>query len=178
MESQKNTPDFGRQILAYLGDLNMEFRGDYKVQKEVFIKKSIGKIIENLTYIFEFFDRHIESPIEKMMFLHLWYLQTFYFQGEEIVIDRQVQEGPYRIDFVVRHRRVKVGIECDGHEFHEKTKQQAARDKKRDRFLMSRGYRMIRFTGSEIHNGSADIIKEVYDIITNTVIDLEYPELR
>ena len=34
-----------------------------------------------------------------------------------------------------------IAVECDGHEFHEKTKQQAARDKARDR---------DRFTGSEI----------------------------
>ena len=41
-------------------------------------------------------------------------------------------------------------IECDGHDYHERTKEQAARDKKRDRFFASKGYKVLRFTGSEI----------------------------
>ncbi|MDQ3254286.1 MAG: endonuclease domain-containing protein [Acidobacteriota bacterium] len=43
-------------------------------------------------------------------------------------------------------------VECDGHDFHEKRKEQAAKDKRRDRILQSLGYRVFRFTGSEIHN--------------------------
>lgn len=42
-------------------------------------------------------------------------------------------------------------VECDGHDFHERTKEQAARDKRRDRFLLEQGWPVIRFTGSEIH---------------------------
>lgn len=41
-------------------------------------------------------------------------------------------------------------IECDGHEFHERTREQAARDKNRDRELLNSGYPTMRFTGSEI----------------------------
>ena len=37
-----------------------------------------------------------------------------------------------------------------GHEFHGKTRQQAARDKGRDRDLTSNGIKVFRFTGSEI----------------------------
>lgn len=44
-----------------------------------------------------------------------------------------------------------VIVECDGHDFHEKTKQQAAQDKKRQRALEAEGYHVLRFTGSEIH---------------------------
>ena len=46
---------------------------------------------------------------------------------------------------------VLIGIECDGHEYHEKTKQQAQRDKSRDRILTAAGWRLLRFTGSEIN---------------------------
>ena len=41
-------------------------------------------------------------------------------------------------------------IECDGHDFHEKTKEQVARDKKRDRKFVAAGLTIIRFSGSEI----------------------------
>ena len=46
---------------------------------------------------------------------------------------------------------VKLVVECDGHEFHEKTPEQAKKDKSRDRDLLSRGYPVMRFTGSEIY---------------------------
>jgi very-short-patch-repair endonuclease len=41
-------------------------------------------------------------------------------------------------------------VECDGHDFHERTKEQAASDKARDRALQALGMRVLRFTGSEI----------------------------
>jgi len=44
----------------------------------------------------------------------------------------------------------KVIVECDGHEFHERTKEQATRDKARDRNLQALGFQVFRFTGSEI----------------------------
>jgi len=41
-------------------------------------------------------------------------------------------------------------IEVDGHDFHEKTKVQARRDKSRDRRLTGMGGSILRFTGSEV----------------------------
>lgn len=43
-----------------------------------------------------------------------------------------------------------ICIECDGHEYHEKTKYQAQKDKIKDRTLKSKGLDTVRFTGSEI----------------------------
>lgn len=67
----------------------------------------------------------------------------------------QVVIGQYRVDFLIAVRDLMYGtaffaIECDGHDFHEKTKQQAERDKKRDRYLQSRGIAVFRYGGSEI----------------------------
>lgn len=61
----------------------------------------------------------------------------------------------HRVDFMLAMKDCNfhttfLAIECDGHEFHEKTKEQAARDKKRDRTLTIWGTPVIRFTGSEI----------------------------
>jgi hypothetical protein len=41
-------------------------------------------------------------------------------------------------------------IECDGHDFHERTKEQAAKDRSRDRAATIAGIDVLRFTGSEI----------------------------
>jgi len=66
--------------------------------------------------------------------------------------------GDYRADFQVTFVRlgdhsetlVSTLVECDGHEFHEKTKTQAAHDKRRDRLLTQAGHKVLHFTGSEI----------------------------
>jgi len=59
--------------------------------------------------------------------------------------------GRYRADFAVLHKPDRrIVVECDGHDFHEKTKKQAAHDKKRDRFLQGEGWPVLRFTGQEI----------------------------
>jgi hypothetical protein len=41
-------------------------------------------------------------------------------------------------------------VECDGHDFHERTKEQAARDRERDRASQIAGMEIYRFTGSEL----------------------------
>jgi hypothetical protein len=43
-----------------------------------------------------------------------------------------------------------VGIECDGHDFHERTKSQAAKDCSKTRTLKRKGLEIVRFTGTEI----------------------------
>lgn len=82
----------------------------------------------------------------------------------------QVDVGKYRADFVVEHafeyrgnreQRAVAAIECDGHDFHERTKQQAARDRKRDREFQRIGLPVLRFTGSEIWKDAARCAFEV-----------------
>ena len=62
--------------------------------------------------------------------------------------------GTWPVDFVVAIRlgeaEIKIVIECDGHDFHERTKEQAARDRSRDRELQRLGFKIMRFTGAEI----------------------------
>ena len=55
----------------------------------------------------------------------------------------------------------KLVVECDGHEFHEKTREQAKKDKSRDRDLLSRGYPVMRFTGSEIYRAPLKCAEQV-----------------
>ncbi len=83
----------------------------------------------------------------------------------------QVRVGEYRVDFVFgfgenfdRPNRCIV-IECDGHEFHQKTKEQAARDRTRDRYLSTIYGRVIRFTGSEIYRSPASCAVEASKVL-------------
>lgn len=62
----------------------------------------------------------------------------------------------------------KLAVECDGHNFHEKTPEQAARDKCRDRDLLNDGYPVMRFTGAEIHADplrcSEQVVRDYFEI--------------
>lgn len=84
----------------------------------------------------------------------------------------QYEVAGYRLDFMLmfyvegRHYW-RAGIECDGHAFHEKTKEQAARDKARDRALAAEGIAMFRFTGSEIYRGSVQCAAEILEAAAN-----------
>lgn len=69
----------------------------------------------------------------------------------------QFSIGQYRVDFVLGlSKRLALRdcmvIELDGHEWHEKTKEQVARDKARDRYLSRTFGRVIHFSGSEVYN--------------------------
>jgi very-short-patch-repair endonuclease len=56
-------------------------------------------------------------------------------------------------------------IECDGHEFHEKTKEQVRHDRARERELIEDGYTVIRFSGSEIYDDPFKCASDVFKII-------------
>lgn len=84
----------------------------------------------------------------------------------------QVSAGEYRVDFVFgdcadfdKPNRCIV-IECDGHDFHQKTKEQVARDRTRDRYLSTVYARVIRFTGSEIYRAPAKCAAEAMDVLS------------
>jgi hypothetical protein len=54
-------------------------------------------------------------------------------------------------------------VECDGHDFHERTKEQAANDRSRDRAAMLAGFEVFRFTGSELWRDPWGCGKQIYD---------------
>jgi len=84
----------------------------------------------------------------------------------------------YRVDIILVHRRfdhtqddrpVLLAIECDGHEFHDRTKQQAAYDRARDRELLLLGIATVRFTGSEIHHSAERCAHEALKIFAKLI---------
>jgi len=100
--------------------------------------------------------------------------------GESIeleVINLQFPVGKYRADFALRRasRRYSIEkndfdgviqtpivvVECDGHDYHERTKEQAAHDRERDRFMQTSGIVVLRFTGSEIWRDPASCARQV-----------------
>lgn len=84
-----------------------------------------------------------------------------------VCLKKQYSKGPYIVDFALVSQVmpfIDLGIEIDGHEWHEKNKEQAARDKRRDRELLLMNMPIVRFTGSEIYTNSQKCIIEALNI--------------
>lgn len=58
-----------------------------------------------------------------------------------------------------------VVVECDGHDYHDTTKEQAVHDRKRDRYMQSQGFYIARFTGSELYRDPFAAAAEVHKVL-------------
>lgn len=149
--------------------------------------KALPESVQKLISRYVFFDisnclydiDKCESPIEQLLGIALIkqfekvlpYVADDYFiiPQEEIAIKGKT----YRLDFSIFARKgskyCSLAVECDGHDYHEKTKQQAQRGKKRDRDLQLAGLSVIRFTGSEIYADPVECAREAMKIVLNTI---------
>jgi hypothetical protein len=103
-----------------------------------------------------------------------------YWDFPALCIEPQAELGEYRVDFLVsatdfgpdfehpvrvrssnapagveevpnyKETTVHMIVECDGHDWHDRTKDQASRDRERDRYLQKLGYPVFRYTGADI----------------------------
>ena len=111
----------------------------------------------------------ITSPIEQA-FLSAW-LCVLRFNYYPIAIHPQSTLGEYRVDFLIRHNKEAVVVECDGHDWHERTKEQRAYENARNRFLQKKGYKVFHYTGSEIISDPLRVAAEVLAEIVHTQIE-------
>jgi very-short-patch-repair endonuclease len=88
-------------------------------------------------------------------------------------IEPQADVGKYRVDFLLTlsaplradpttRPSVRMVLECDGHDWHEKTREQAARDRERDRALQQLDLAVFRYTGSDIWR---DVFQHAYEAV-------------
>lgn len=119
-----------------------------------------------------------ESPIEQVMYLALADLLKYLDDLQDrymaqIECQKKVENyiHSYRVDICVNvcdlttMKHYDFVIECDGHEFHEKTKEQVRKDRQRERNLMYKGYTVIRFAGSEIYENPSSCAIEAWKIM-------------
>lgn len=132
----------------------------------------------------------VTSPIEEIMAYALATMETGFAwerTGELAFVDGldlpnvtavaqivpQFDIGPYHADFAVvvkgPNGKLKYAVECDGHDFHERTKAQAAHDKRRDRYFQKLGWKVLRFTGSEIYKDAVRCAAEVGEQIMEDI---------
>jgi very-short-patch-repair endonuclease len=110
------------------------------------------------------------------------FLQTSHFERVRVPAGVVVAHGPlgvllqqlrvatdireYRLDFALMDPAADlfVCIEVDGHQFHERTPEQAQRDRERDRKLTAAGWMVLRYTGREVFRSAKACAAEVIAI--------------
>lgn len=112
-----------------------------------------------------------QSPIEQLLAIDLvlaMWMSDGIIQRVMPQWEIETDEGKFRVDFAIEAggvpwapKLVRIVVECDGHEFHEKTKEQAQRDKARDRALQRAGWVVLRYTGSEIFHRPWDVMADI-----------------
>lgn len=70
---------------------------------------------------------------------------------------------------IFKNKKYKLVIECDGHEFHEKSKEQVKNDNERQYLLKMAGYDILRFSGSEIYNKPFECAEKTYNYIMKKI---------
>lgn len=162
--------------------------------ESTFPKSIKNNIINHLTYQLEselYLIEQCETPIEVLLGLEInreldvlngtnglhYYLHPQY--------EMELDGNYYRVDFLLAPVMAEnittypnIIIECDGHDYHERTKEQAQRDKSRDRTLQKEGYRVIRFTGSEIVSSPKKCSWEVLSIVKQIESELGFGDQR
>jgi very-short-patch-repair endonuclease len=128
----------------------------------------------------------VESPIERVMLAAMWAVAARddidllirsgppsdrlldkdpgYWFGHKLWVVPQHSIGEYRFDFWMWSDALQIVIECDGHEWHERTPEQAASDRSRDRTLQGEGVVVLRFTGREIWRRPLACAEQVFEI--------------
>ncbi len=124
-----------------------------------------------LTCVFE-----LQSPLERKLFLALKQehvkFQSQYplnWKGENISIEGKTYNNPKNnfkevltvADFYIEKRDVKLCIYTDGHTYHERTEEQAQRDKRIDRKLQELGFQVLRYTGKDVNENTDIIVTEI-----------------
>ena len=118
-------------------------------------------------------NRHrITSPIEQIFLLEWKCAAVDDKLGVTLTPQAEVStpSGTYRVDYLINKSASgqpvgRIAVELDGHEFHQKTKEQVASDNRRQRALTRSGITVLRFSGSEIMRNSKDCLADVVAMI-------------
>lgn len=174
---------------VYLSQLDTFLKLPRKVQEDMWQDLKGGNINPrklDFAYDFDAYES-CESPIEIIFayYFDKWKLNNLDENSESIYLEPQYdfnEDGKrYRLDFLIEYIKMEgdtvedvkeysstVVVECDGHQFHEKTKEQVKRGNQRDYDLKMCGYDVIHFSGSELYNNPQECVQKVVDYLRKT----------
>lgn len=137
--------------------------------KELILNQESFQILEDIAL----WENYLESPIEEILYIALLKKMNEY--NLDLFIEAQTEiecknGNIYRADFTIWYDDIvnqglkedfALAIECDGYEFHQKTKKQVEKDNKREYDLKMNGWEILRFSGSEIYNSPMECADKI-----------------
>ena len=117
----------------------------------------------------------ISSPIEQIFLMHWEYLRVKDLHGLKLGPQQRIDtgRGTFAVDFIITRKdgeSARVAVELDGHEFHEKTAGQVAKDKSRERAIVTTGIPVLRFSGSEVFKNPRKVIGEIIEFFKRAAV--------
>ncbi len=163
MNKQKTVDEFITEFSAFAAAVT---KGQFPGAASFYTKRCESPI-ERVLYA-AILAQHKNTPLRIVLHNEPWERTTLMMAGAHFW--PQTALGNYRVDFAVflvtNEREIgRLVIECDGHDFHERTKVQARNDKSRDRYLVGDGFKVIRYAGSEIWRDPMRCAEEVLEIV-------------
>lgn len=74
--------------------------------------------------------------------------------------------GKYILDFFIQQGNIKLNVECDGQEFHSSFEAKEY-DNERDKFMKSKGFKVIRFPGIIVWNNPKFCVEKIIKILND-----------
>lgn len=159
---------------------------------ETWSKGCMDCVLENCVDLCKTKSKH--SEIEKMFCMAFMYkcsvtnindcpIHPVYNPSESAFrIEREVEVGEYRCDFLCEYERIYLGmlkrssviVELDSQKWHETTEKQRMYEKKRERFIQSKGFNILRFTGKEIMEDPFSCVEEVENFLRENLKVVKY----
>ena len=176
-ENERWQSELDKEIEAFVLSESEEIRRTMVDVIDCLCQSPIERLLASRLFLRRFLWLGIPEIVLKANAELKWAIESA--ADDRVTIFPQVTIGAYRADFLLILKAeevtaaprtkfmVALAIECDGHDFHEKTKEQAARDRKRDRSFQRAGLRIFRFTGSEIFRDPGKCADEIVDFVAD-----------
>ena len=118
----------------------------------------------------------LQSPLERKLFIELsnsyikfqsqyplnWHGQNISIEGKTYGDkNNNFKDVLTVVDFYIEKSQTKLCVYTDGHTYHERTEEQAQRDRNIDRKLQELGFQVLRFTGKDVNENISKIITDI-----------------
>jgi hypothetical protein len=124
----------------------------------------------------------LDSPLERKLFVALKEAGIYFtpqhplnWDGRSASMDSDSKTGFInlltKVDFYIERKSTRLCIYTDGHTYHERTEEQAMRDKNIDRKLQELGFKVLRYPGKAINEEMPKVISEIRSWIDKASYD-------
>lgn len=141
-----------------------EFKEIINCEFEKFLSLDDG---EDITYQFYHRDIHKEG-VRSLKIKRPEYPKTDFYIDSAIFFESERESceiNGFYPDFIFTLGMTGYAIEIDGYDWHERTKEQAINDRKKDRAYIKAGYIPVRFLGAEVYHYPKKCAQEFIELV-------------